>query len=70
MDYRTKVKEPVLHYLPIAGGRTDDFLSFPRALAQAKTQTDSSRIWTRMDNSIPYDDNRYTNAPPNLKPFL
>ena len=37
-------------------GRTDGFMPFSN-----ETQTASTRIWTRIANSISYDDNRYAN---------
>ena len=43
------------NYLPIAGGRTDVFMLFPRALALSETQTTSSRIWTWVANSISHN---------------
>ena len=54
-----KTKElSVPNYLPIAGERTDGFVPFSRALERSETQTASSRIWTRVTDSIYYDDNR------------
>ena len=58
--YLTKVKVyNVPCYLPIAGGRTDGFMFFLRALARRETQTASSRFWTRVTDSISNDDNHY-----------
>ena len=57
----TKAEEPSLpYYLPIAGGRIIGFMPFPRVLALCEMQSVSSRIWTRVAVSIPYDDNHYT----------
>ena len=53
--YFTKVKEPNLpYYLPIAGGRIFEFIPFLRVLTLCKMQTDSSRIRTRVAESISY----------------
>ena len=53
-------KEPNLHNnLPIAGVKTSGFRSFPRVIVQNDSQTVLSRIWTRVVDSISYDDNRY-----------
>ena len=58
--YVSKAKETSLpYYLPITGGRTYGFMSFPRELAQSEIQTASSRIWTRVANSIFNSDNYY-----------
>ena len=38
------------------GGRTDGFMSFPRALAKNEMQTASFRIWIQITNSIFNDD--------------
>ena len=48
------------HYLPIAGGRIIGFLPFPRVLVLCEMQSVSSRIWTCVAVSIPYDNNHYT----------
>ena len=40
--------------------RRDGFISFPRALAQSKTQKTSSTIWTGISNFI-YSDNNSGN---------
>ena len=45
--------------LPIAEGKTDGFLPFSRVLLRKETQTVSSKIWSRVDNSISYDDHLY-----------
>ena len=47
-------------YLPIAERRNNVFISFPRVLARRETQLASSRIWTRIADSIPNDRRRYT----------
>ena len=61
----TKAEEPSLsYYLPIAGGRINGFIHFPRVLVLCEMQLVSSRIWTRVAVSISYDDNHYTTAPP------
>ena len=41
--------------LPIAEKRILWFIPFPRSLASCEMQTDSSRIWTYLTISIPYD---------------
>ena len=46
----------IFHYFPIAGGRTDGFISFLMSLAQSEIQT---RIWTQVNYSISYDDSHY-----------
>ena len=57
----TKAEEPSLsYYLPIAGGRIIGFIPFPRVLGLCEMQSVSSRIWTRVAVSIPYNDNHYT----------
>ena len=48
----------MLYYLSIAGGRTKRFMPFSRILAGNDTQLALSRIWTRVSNSIFYDNNR------------
>ena len=56
----TKAEEPSLsYYLHIAGGRIIGFIPFPRVLVLCEMQSVSSRIWTRVDVSISYDDNHY-----------
>ena len=37
-----------------------DLFHLSRALARSETKTGSSRIWTRMADSIFYDDNRFS----------
>ena len=66
IDWQTKAKEYSLHYyLPIDVGRIDRFLSFSRTLVWLEMQTSSSKIWTRVTNSISkkitrhYDDTSY-----------
>ena len=60
-SYLTKDEEPSLpYYLPIAGGRIIGFIPFPRVLVLCEMQSVSSRMWTRVDVSISYDDNHYT----------
>ena len=53
-----KAEEPSLPY--ITGGRIIGFIYFPRVLCEMKSA--SSRIWTRVVVSIPYDDNHYTTS--------
>ena len=48
------------YYLPIVGKRTNGFKFFSGALALRKMQTASSMIWTRVADSISYEDNCYT----------
>ena len=56
-----KAEEPSLpYYLPIARGRIIGFIPFPRVLVLYEMQSVSSRIWTRVAVSIPYDDKHYT----------
>ena len=58
--YLTKVKEPSLvYYLPIVSKGMAGFMSFPGALAWSKTLTATSKIWTRVADSIPYVDNSH-----------
>ena len=49
-------------YLPIAGGEVIVPYLFLKTLV--RMQTASSRIGTRVADSIFYDDNRYTKRPP------
>ena len=57
----TKAEEPSLpNYLHIARGRIIRFIPFPRVLVLCEMQSVSSRFWTRIAVSIPYDDNHYT----------
>ena len=57
----TKAEEPSMsYYLPIAGGRIIEFIPFPRVLVLREMQSVSSRIWTRVDVSISYEDKHYT----------
>ena len=46
--------------LPIAGGRIIGFIPFPMVLVLCEMQSVTSRIWTRVAESISYDDNHYT----------
>ena len=58
-SFYTKVKEPSLpYYSPIAGGRIDAFISFPRILTGCEMQTYPFRIWVII--SIFYNDKHYT----------
>ena len=41
------------------GGGGDGFMPFQKILAWSKTQTTSSRTWTRVTDSIFNDDNRF-----------
>ena len=43
-------------------GENIDSCFIPKALARSKRQTSSSRIWTRVTDSITYNDNCYTNS--------
>ena len=55
-----KAKEPsLLNYLPIAVGKADGFMPFPRALAWREMQSTLSKIWTWFVNSISYNKNHY-----------
>ena len=57
LSSRTAVKETSLsYYLPIAKRITEGVMSFPRALMLNETQTAYFRIWTRVSNSISYND--------------
>ena len=47
----------LLDYLPIAEVKTDGFMHFPRPLVSSKMPTVSSRIWTRIGNSVSYNNN-------------
>ena len=61
----TKAEEPSFpYYLPIAGGRIIGFILFPRVLVLCEMQSVSSRIWTRVAESIFYNDNHCTMTPP------
>ena len=46
-------------YLPLTERKTDIFMPFQRLEAWNEGQGASSRIWTRVADSISYDDNRY-----------
>ena len=55
-----KKKSSLTHYLLIAREkRIDGFIPFSKTLARRETQTASSRIWTLVEDSISYNDNRY-----------
>ena len=43
----------------IGGEWIVEFIPFPKVLVSYKMQTVLSRIWTRIDGSILYEDNRY-----------
>ena len=63
----TKAEEPSLpYYLPIAGGRINGFILFPRVLVLCEIQSVRSRIWTRVAVSTSCDDNHYTTGTSNL----
>ena len=58
-----KIERSSLRYnLLIAGGRIGEYILFLRVLVLCKMQSASSRIWTRVDVSISYDDNHYTTS--------
>ena len=60
----TKVKELSLpYYLPITERNTEGFMPLPSVQARSETLTTSFRIWTRVTDSISYDDNRYAKCP-------
>ena len=51
-----KAKEPSqLYYIPIARGRTHGFMPFPRTFVWSETLAASSRAWTKIANSISYN---------------
>ena len=57
----SKAEEPSPpYYLPIAGGRIFGFIPFPRVLLLCEMQSVPAMIWTRVTESISYDDNHYT----------
>ena len=59
-SYITKAKEHNLrYYWPIAGRRTNGFMPFSKTSTQRNTRIASSKIWTRITDSISKDDNRY-----------
>ena len=58
----TKVKEPSLPYLPMAGGRIVRFIPLPGTLALSELQTASFRIWTHAANSTFCDSNFYATS--------
>ena len=62
--YQAKVKEPGLpYYLPIDGGKIDEFIPFPRVIIwQYGMRIASFKIWNRVTVSISYDDNHYTTS--------
>ena len=61
--FLTNAKIPSLpYYLPVAGERIVGFIPFTRVLALCETQTDSSRIWTRVAVSISFEVNHYVTA--------
>ena len=47
-------------YLSTDAGRTDVYMVFSNELARTDKQIALSLTWTRVDNSIVNDDNRYT----------
>ena len=50
--YLTKSKErSLIYYLPLAGGRRDGSMHFPKVWAWTKTQMDSFRIWIQVADS-------------------
>ena len=62
---RTKSKGiSISHYLHIARGKRDGLMSLPRLLSRSETQAASSRIWTRIANTISCESNHYTILPP------
>ena len=66
----TKAEETSLpYYLPIAGVRIIGFIPFPRVLVLCEMLSVSSRIWTRVAESISYDDNDYTTGSFHLLPL-
>ena len=56
---QTKAKNSLPYNLPIAPESTDWFMSFSIALVQSEIHTASSRIRTRITDSVSYNDNRY-----------
>ena len=59
--FLNKTKKTCLLYcLPIARGRTNEFITFSVALARNETQIAPSKIWTRVDDFSFNDDNRHT----------
>ena len=59
-DYLTKIKEQsLLNNLPNSEGRLAGFMPFLRVLMLSETQKASSRIWTRVIDSISNDDKRH-----------
>ena len=57
------------YFLPIAGGRIIGFIPFLRVLVLGKMQSVSSRIWTRVAESISRENNHYTITRLSLKFF-
>ena len=56
----TKTKEPNRPYcLCIAGRKTDGLMLFPVVLVLSEIQTALSRIWTRVANSVFWNDSHY-----------
>ena len=52
------------HYaLPVAGGRRDRTIHFPKTLAWSEMQIASSMTWAGNANSISYHDNHYDKCP-------
>ena len=49
----------LLYYLPIAGGRRDKFMPFPRPFVWNEMKTASSKVWTLIADSCSYHDNHY-----------
>ena len=58
----TKVKESNL--LHQQRERTNGFIPFPKALEESEMQTFLWRHWSKIDDSISNDDNRYTKSAP------
>ena len=58
------------NYLPTTGERIVGFIPFPRVLSLCDMQTASSKIRTRVTDSISYDDNQYTTSTSKIIWFL
>ena len=61
MSCHTNIKElSLLYYLPIAVERKVEVIPFSRVLVLYEMQTDSSRFWTQVAESISYNENVWT----------
>ena len=67
LSYQGKRTQPTLQFTHSCKGKIDLYL-FPWLLAIFEMQIASFRIWTRVNESISYDDSGYT--PSTINPFM